>query len=117
MTPSYSVGDHFNVQFVWRLPDDDYLRAVFEVAVVEVHLHEQRYLVALTRLLGGIQEAPDGSYRPKEQFTRPLWAKIVAFTDSRVLVAYEAATQPLYMRYATLIGEHTYFTRHNKPAA
>ncbi len=115
MTPQFSVDDTFDVQFVWRLPDDDYMRVVFAARVVEVHTHEQRYLVVLTALRGGVQEAPDGSYRPQAEMSRPLWARVFSFVDSRVLVAYEAASQPLYMRYATLIGEHTYFTRHNLP--
>ena len=107
-----SAGEQFQLQFVWRLPNDDYVRALFQARIREIQYHEERYLVELEGLIGGMQEAADGSVRPKNDMDKERWARIVALSGRTVQVAYEAAKQPLYMKLATLDTPHTFFTRY-----
>ena len=113
----YGIGEHFTVQFVWRLPDDDYLRAVFRVLVRDLDPEDARYIVTLEALIAGRQEAPDGSARPVEAHSRPHWTRVGSFVGQRIRLAYEADDgRALHMRYATLSGEHDFFRRYDGPA-
>ena len=114
-----SVGDTFKVHFVWKLPDEDYARALFEAKIIEIQPREDRYLVILDNLLGARQEAADGTTRTREQMRTPTWARIMSFIGRKVQLAYESADgRPLYMRYTTLTGANKFFDRFvEKPAA
>ena len=107
-----STGEQFQVQFVWRLPNDDYVRAVFRARIKAIQHHEERYLVELEAFVGGMQEAADGSVRPTDEMDKARWARVVALGGRTVQVAYEAAKQPLYMKLETLDAPHTFFTRY-----
>lgn len=100
------------MQFAWRLPDGDYLRAVFEAEVLELVPAADKYLVCLRRLVAGRQENSEGELRPKEKFSRNYWALVGQLVGNRITVAFEAEDgRALHMRLETLTGEHNYFYR------
>ena len=106
------VGDSYRLHFVWKLPDYDYIRAIYAVTVRSVDTYEERYVVTLDALVGGRQERPDGSMRPQEEITQELWQRVIGFVGNKVRVPYESTDgRPLHMRYPTLIGEHNFFER------
>ena len=115
MKAELSVGDVFEIYFVWRIEGDDVIRVFYKAEVVEDQPHENRYMVVLREFVRGRQEAPDGTPREKEELAFDHWRKIFSFVSNRVQVAYEAQDgRPLYLRLATLTGEHTFFERHNE---
>ena len=112
----FKIGDSYKIHYVWRLPNDDYIRALFKVTVVEVDLFEERYLARIDALEGAVQEAPDGSRRPAEEMDKVLWRNVLSFVGNLIRVPYESADgRPLHIKYPTLTGEHDYFTKHNRP--
>lgn len=109
----HTVGDVFLLQFVWRLPDGDIIRALFQVDVLATINVAEKYMVRLTKLVAGSQESATGEGRDKAQFNRPYWALVVRLVGNRITVAWEAADgRALHMRLATLTGEHDFFTRY-----
>ena len=114
---THDVGETISVQFVWQLPDGDFLRAVFEAEVLDLDEHMQRYLLHLDRLVAGRQETPTGRARPRGQLSREHWAYAGQIPGHRLWLAYEAADgRPLRLRLETLTGEHPFFTRLDEPA-
>lgn len=113
MKPTCNINDCFDIQFVWRLPDEDFIRVFFKAEVLEIQRREDRYLVKLVEFVAGRQESPDGHViRPKEELSREYWAKVVSFVGKKVQVAYEAAdSRPLLLTLATLTGENKFFRR------
>ncbi len=112
MENKLAIGDNYQVQFVWKLPNYDYLRAFFSVTIDEIDIYEERYVVTLDALLGGRQEAADGSIRAVDEMSKPLWANIVGFIGRKVRLPYESADkQPMHLKYPTLTGEHNFFSR------
>lgn len=110
-----TVGEWFPVHFVWKLPDGDYIRAIFRAEILDTIPTADKYLVRLAELLAGRQESKDGEMRAKEEMTLPYWALVRELIGNRVTVAYEVEDgRPLHMRLTTLIGEHDFFTRYNK---
>jgi hypothetical protein len=108
----YEVGDSFPVQFAWRLPNNDYLRAVFQADIVGLVPGADKYVVRLSELIAGRQETEAGEMRPKEEFSKEYWALVGRLIGHKVSLAYEADDgRALYMRLATLTGEHNFFTR------
>lgn len=108
------IGDSYQVQLVWKLPDFDFMRAVYQVTVCEIDRFEERYLVKIDGLAGGVQEAPDGSPRPPEEMTKQLWRHVVDFVGNYIRLPYESTDgRPLHLKFATLSGQHSFFTRHN----
>ena len=108
----YDIGQSFPVQFVWKLPNGDYLRAVFEVDVVG-HVEEaDKYIVRLRQLIAGRQETAEGEMRPLEAYSREYWRLVGQLTGNKITVAYEVDDgRPLHLRLATLTGEHNFFWR------
>ena len=112
MEQTHNVDELIDVQYVWELPDRDYLRAVFKAKITAVDPSMMRYEVKLMDLIAGRQEAPNGQPRPKEELSREYWTKVWSFVEAEVHVAYEVADgQPIRMRLATLTGEHKHFSR------
>ncbi len=110
---NYQVGDTFLLQFVWRLPDGDFVRALFQAEVLTSIDVAEKYMVRLNELVAGSQESPTGEGREKAQFTKEYWALVVRLVGSRITVAWEATDgRALQMRLATLTGEHDFFTRY-----
>lgn len=108
------VGDTFLVQFVWRLPEGDIIRALFRAEVLSVIDAAEKYMVRLLELVAGSQESSTGEGREKEEFAKPYWALVVRLVGRRVTVAWEVADgRALTMRLATLTGEHDFFRRYN----
>ena len=102
------------MQFVWKLPDGDYIRAIFRAEILDTIPGADKYLVSLAELLAGRQETKDGEMRTKEEMTIPYWVLVRQIIGNRVTLAYEVEDgRPLHMRLTTLIGEHDFFTRYN----
>lgn len=112
-TAHYHIGDTFPLQFAWRLPEGDYLRAVFQAEVLDLAPEADKYIVRLTSLIAGRQEDESGDLRPGEELSREYWSLVGDLVGRKITVAYEADDgRALYMRLATLTGEHNYFTRY-----
>jgi hypothetical protein len=112
MQPTYRPGQRFHVQFVWQAPEGDFLRAVFEVEVLGIDPKLDRYLLRLERLVAGRQEAVDGTARPEGEVSKEHWALVGRIIGKKIYLAYEADDgRPLRLRFATLTGEHTLFSR------
>jgi hypothetical protein len=108
----YKVGDSFPVQFVWQLPEGDFVRAVFQAEVLFLVPAAEKYIVRLNQLVAGRQESERGEMRPKEALTKAYWALVGQIMGRKISLAYEAADgRPLHLRLATLTGEHNFFTR------
>jgi hypothetical protein len=112
IAPNHQVGDIFTVQFVWQLPDGDFLRAIFEAEVLALDANLDRYLLRLQQLVAGRQETAEGLARPETELAADYWALVGRVVGKKIYLAYEADDgRPLRVRLATLTGEHTFFTR------
>jgi hypothetical protein len=108
----YQVGDLFPIQYVWKLPDGDFLRAVFEAEVLHLDDFTDKYVLRLRRLLAGRQEQADGAVKPVEALSREYWELVGRIPGKKVSVAFEVDDgRPLWLRLTTLTGEHKYFDR------
>ena len=108
----YQPGESFDLHFVWRLPDGDYLRAIFAAVVVALDPSMERYLLQLTHFVAGRQESADGEPRAKADYNRDHWPLIDTIPGSKLQIAYEAADgRSLHLRLDTLTGEHSFFSR------
>lgn len=113
--PQYLIGDTFEIQFVWQLPNGgDYLRAIFKATVAEFDPEAEKYLVILSQMVAGRQESAAGEPREKEALSQAYWSLVRQLVGRKVLVAYEADDgRSLFMRLTTLTGEHSFFNRFN----
>lgn len=111
-TANHKIGESFAVQFAWQLPNDDYIRAVFNAEILDIVPAADKYIVRLTELMAGRQESPDGEMRAKEAFDREYWALVGQVIGNKLTIAYETEDgRAVHLRLATLTGEHNYFTR------
>ncbi|MFN2253736.1 MAG: hypothetical protein ACK2U6_05795 [Candidatus Promineifilaceae bacterium] len=109
----YTVGEDFPLQFAWRLPEGDYIRAVFRAHILDTVPEADKYIVRLLELQAGRQEDEDGQLRPREQFSREYWSMVGDLVGTKITIAYEADDgRALHMRLATLTGEHNFFSRY-----
>ncbi len=112
-TAHYEVGDSFPLQFAWRLPEGDYIRAVFQAEVLDLVPEADKYLARLNRLVAGRQENEDGELKPQETFSSEYWPLVESLVGRKITIAYEADdSRAIHMRLATLTGEHNFFTRY-----
>ena len=110
-----NVGQSFRVQFVWQIPDGDYLRAVFSAEILNRDNTTDKYLLCLTEFLAGRQETAAGEMRPAEEVSRDYWSLVDQLAGRKVLLAYESADgRPLPLRLETLTGEHNFFNRYEE---
>jgi hypothetical protein len=110
---TFQPGQSFALQFAWRLPEGDYLRAVFQADVEELVPAADKYVVRLSRLLAGREDDAEGAARPLERLEGEYWDRVRGLIGRKITVAYEAGDgRPLYLRLATLTGEHNFFTRY-----
>lgn len=110
--PTYQPGQRFTIQLVWQVPEGDFLRGIFEVAVLGLDPRLERYLLRLERLVAGRQEGPDGTARSEAEVSKEYWALVGRIIGKKIYLAYEADDgRPLRLRFATLTGEHTLFSR------
>ncbi len=111
---NYAIGETFAVQFAWRLPDQGYIRAVFEAEVLDLVEAAEKYVVLLRRLIAGRQEDENGRLRDIASFSRDYWALVGNLVGRKITVAYEVDDgRALHMRLETLTGEHNYFYRYS----
>jgi hypothetical protein len=109
---NYNPGESFPLQFVWQLPDGDYLRAVFRAEVLAHDLALDRYLLRLAELTAGRQETPQGEMRPKEEMALTFWKMVSELIGKQVYLAFEVDDgRPIRLRLDTLTQEHRFFTR------
>ncbi len=112
---NYVVGDKFRLHFVWRIPSEDYLRAIFEAEVLHVDDLSNKYVVLLSEFLAGRQESSDGEMRSLEDVARDYWSLVAGLAGRRISIAFEADDgRPLWLRLETLTGEHNFFRRLNE---
>ena len=110
----YQVGEIFSVQFVWRVPDGDFLRAMFEAEVLYIDQVAGKYVLQLGEFLAARQERKDGSVHGADALKRDYWALVAQLAGRKISVAFEADdARPLWLRLETLTGEHNFFTRLN----
>ncbi len=113
-TATFKAGESFPVQFAWRLPEGDYIRAVFRAEVLDFVPAADKYVVRLIELIAGRQEAEDGVLRPSDQFDRAYWTMVGRLVDQKLAIAYEVEDgRAVHLRLATLTGEHNYFYRYS----
>lgn len=110
-----AIGDSYDIQFVWQLPDEDYIRAVFVARVLDIIEPAQKYFVRLESFRAGRQESADGTqYRSKPERSATYWPLVIDLIGKRATLAWETADgRPLHMRLTTLTGEHDFFRRYN----
>jgi hypothetical protein len=112
-TAHYEVGDSFPLQFAWRLPEGDYIRAVFQAEVLDLVPEADKYVVRLKKLVAGRQENEDGELKPQETFSSEYWSMVEGLVGRKITIAYEADDgRAIHMRLATLSGEHNFFSRY-----
>jgi hypothetical protein len=108
----YQVGEIFSVQFVWRVPDGDFLRALFEAEVLHIDQVADKYVLQIGEFLAARQETANGSVQGADALKRDYWALVAQLVGRKISVAFEADdTRPLWLRLETLTGEHNFFTR------
>lgn len=111
--PTHQIGHHFPIQFVWELPNGDFLRAIFETTVIDHHHDTARYLLTLDKFAAGRQEAPNGQMRPREAIDPHHWQLVHNLVGRKIDLAYETDdNRPIRLKLNTLTLEHKFFTRY-----
>ncbi len=114
MTPEKKIGDKVQMHFVWKLPNEDYLRAIFDTEIVAILPESNRYLLVLQKWVAGRQETAVGEMRSEEEISLKFWQLVDQLVDHKAAVAYEAVDgNPLHLRLTTLLQIHPFFTRYN----
>jgi hypothetical protein len=109
---NYRVGESFDVQFVWRIPSGDFLRALFEAEVTHIDEVSGKYVLYLREFMAARQEKADGTALDVEELDREYWALVAGLVGRRISLAFEADdARPLWLRLDTLTGEHDFFSR------
>lgn len=109
----YKPGQTFPLQFAWRLPDDDYIRAVYQADVLDMVPGADKYIIRLSRFIAGREDDADGKGKTVDALEGEYWDLARGLTGRTITIAYEADDgKPLYLRLATLTGEHNFFTRY-----
>ncbi len=109
----YQPGQSFALQFAWRLPEGEYLRAIFQADVLDLVPGADKYIIHLSQFLAGREDGATGAVKPLETLSGPYWDMVRGLVGRRITIAYEADDgHPLYLRLATLTGEHNFFTRY-----
>jgi hypothetical protein len=113
----FQPGQSFPLQFAWRLPDGDYLRAVYRAEVIDLVAGADKYVARLGLLLAGREDDAGGIPRPLAALEGEYWQLARGLVGRTITIAYEADDgRPIYLRLATLTGEHNYFTRYEDAA-
>ena len=109
---NYQVDDKFRVQFVWKIPEGDFLRAIFRVEVLLLDGLSEKYVLRLTEFMAGRQESSVVVFRPVEETSTSYWQLVAELVGKRISLSYEADDgRPLWLRLETLTGEHSFFSR------
>lgn len=111
----YQVGETFRVQFVWKLPEGDFLRALFDAEVLHLDPVADKYVIRLTKFVAGRQEDSKGEMRSRSQIAIGYWTLVNNLAGQKISLAFEADDgHPLWLRLETLTGEHNFFRRLNE---
>ncbi len=111
---NYQVEEEFKVQFAWKIPSGDFIRAIFKTKVLQKDHLSDKYVVELQKFLAGRQESSAGVMRPVEDVARDYWALVAELEGRKISLAFEADDgRPRWLRTETLTGEHNFFTRLN----
>lgn len=111
----YAVGESFRVQFVWKTPDGDFLRAIFDTEVLLLDPVSDKYVIRLTKFVAGRQEDNKGEARSVSELALDYWSLVNDLTGQKISLAFEAGDgRPLWLRLETLTGEHNFFRRLNE---
>jgi hypothetical protein len=109
------IGEQFSVQFVWRIPDGDFLRSLFAVEVLARDSLSEKYVILLKEFTAARQESSEGTMRSLEELNKEYWVLVSELVGKRISLAYEADDgRPLWLRLETLTGEHNFFSRLNE---
>lgn len=109
----FQPGQSFAVQFAWRTAEGEYLRAAYQADVLELVPGADKYVVRLSRFLGGREDDAAGQVKPLAALEGEYWELAGGLEGRTITLAYEADDgRPLYLRLATLTGEHNFFTRY-----
>lgn len=112
---NFAVGDTFRMQFVWRIPNEDYLRAIFNAEVLRLDGLSNKYVVLLKEFSAGRQESSQGEMRSLDVVARDYWSLVAGLAGRKISIAYEADDgRALWLRLETLTGEHNFFRRLNE---
>ncbi len=112
---SKDVGDHFRVQFVWRIPSGDFLRAIFDVEILAQDILSEKYVILLKDFTAARQESEEGEMRSINAVNQKYWGMVSSLGGKRISLAFEADDgRPLWLRLETLTGEHNFFSRLNE---
>ncbi|MFT5195846.1 MAG: hypothetical protein ACI9EW_001594 [Cellvibrionaceae bacterium] len=112
---NYEVGKSFHIHFVWKLPNEHYIRALFKAVVLDIDLIADRYLIRLQNLLGKKEEDEAGNGLVEEMHTEEYWQMVYKLISRKAHVAFEVDDgRPLYLRLPTLTLEHKFFTRYSE---
>lgn len=113
----FQPGQSFALQFAWRLPEGEYIRAVFQANVLELVPAADKYVIKLSGLLAGREDDAEGAVKPLDALEGVYWDLVRGLVGRVLTIAYEADDgRPLYLRLATLTGEHNFFTRYQDAA-
>ena len=112
---NHKVGETFRIHFVWKIPNEHYLRALFDVRILDIDLSADRYLILLDSLIAKREEDSVGGGLPEEKHTTEYWEMVYRLVGRRAHVAFEAEDgRPLFLRLPTLTLEHKFFTRYSE---
>lgn len=113
----HQPGQSFALQFAWRLPAGDYLRAIFQADVLELVPGADKYVIRLSQLVAGREDDAEGQVKPLAALEGEYWELVRGLVGRTITIAYEADDgRPLYLRLATLTGEHNFFSRYEDAA-
>lgn len=113
----HQPGQSFSLQFAWRLANGEYLRAIFQADVLDLVPEADKYVIHLSRFLAGREDDAEGQVKPLDALEGEYWNLVRGLVGRTITIAYEADDgHPLYMRLATLTGEHNFFTRYEDAA-
>lgn len=111
--PKYKPGESFGIQFAWRLPEGEYLRAIFQSDVLDLVPGADKYIIRLSRFIAGREDDTEGNPKQPDSLEGEYWEMVRGLIGRTITIAYEADDgKPLYLRLATLTGEHNFFTRY-----
>ena len=114
-TTHKDVGELFSVQFIWRIPSGDFLRAIFEVEILAQDSLSEKYVVLLKQFIAARQESEEGDMRSLDEVDRDYWGLVSELAGRRISLAFEVDDgRPLWLRLETLTGEHNFFSRLNE---
>ena len=114
-TANHKIGETFRIHFVWKIPNDHYVRALFTARILDIDFSADRYLIVLDDLLAKREEDAQGNGLAEAEHSIDYWEMVYRLTGRKAHVAYEADDgRPLFLGRPTLTLEHKFFTRYSE---